>query len=225
MRLRTIPLLAIALAYVLAACQLGPSDTHPVPSVSQIGSDLKCPAGDHAFEDVQAGWGFCYPATWRYIEHAQPSTNPLGLDLTFDITDVPCVTPSAIPGQGSPVPICSPNAGLFGFMIVSTYERQGATSLSDWVRANLTPPNPAGSPSATPSATGAPSPTATPTPAPSPPTFEAISWGNSIEAGRFSDGRRIALTAHHVVLLDLRSASLDLEGLMSARLSSWKFFF
>jgi hypothetical protein len=60
---------------------------------------------------------------------------------------------------------------------------------------------------------------------PSPPTFQAINWGNAVEAGRFADGRRIALTPHHVVILDLRSGSLDLEGVMSARLSTWKFSF
>src|SRR5881227_3057845 len=64
LRLISIPLLAI----VLVACQIGP--------------DLKCSVGDHAFEDAQAGWGFCYPGTWKYNERANQSASPSGLDLT-----------------------------------------------------------------------------------------------------------------------------------------------
>ena len=39
------------------------------------------------------------------------------------------------------------------------------------------------------------------------------------------DGRRIALTPHQVVILDLRSGQglLNLEAEMSKRLSTWKF--
>ena len=128
LRLISIPLLAI----VLVACQIGPTD-RPVPSVSQIGSDLKCSVGDHAFEDAQAGWGFCYPGTWKYNERSNPSASPSGLDLTFDITDVPCSSPSPVAGaSASPFPICSANAGLFAFMIISTYDRGGASSLAGW---------------------------------------------------------------------------------------------
>ena len=182
----------VALVFVLAGCQPGPP-TRPVPSVAQIGSNLKCSSGDHGFEDSQAGWGFCYPGTWKYQERSQGSTSPPGLDLTFDITDIPCTSPTGASAR----PVCSPDAGLFAFMIISTYERGGATSLSDWVQANLHPPL----------------------------TMTPISWGNADEAGRLSDGRRIALTPHHVVILDIRSGQgqLDLEAQMSARLSTWMF--
>jgi hypothetical protein len=182
---------------LLAACQPAPTNL-PDPSVAQIGSDLHCASGDHGFEDAVAAWGFCYPKTWQYVEKEQSSTNPTRLDITFDITDVPCVLGSPVAG-GTPQPICSPNAGLFGFMIISTYERGTATDLASWMQANLSPV----------------------------PTGQAIQWGNAIEADRLSDGRRIALTPNHVVILDLRSGAgqLDLEGAMSARLSTWKFTF
>jgi hypothetical protein len=185
-------------AMAIAACQPG-TNTHPVPSVAQIGSDLNCPKGDHGFEDSQVGWGFCYPASWKYNERPQASTNPPGLDLTFDITDIPCASPP--PGTASARPICSPNAGLFAFMIISTYERGSSDSLASWLQAN------------------------TASPPPSPPALQPISWGNSTQAARLADGRRIALTQHHVVILDLRSGQghLDLETEMSARLGTWKF--
>jgi hypothetical protein len=189
--------LAFVLALVaLAGCQPG-SGPRPVPSVAQIGGDLKCASGDSAVADSQAGWGFCHPSTWRYIEKSQASDNPVRLDLTFDITDIPCTSPSPVAGQPTPRPQCSPDAGLFAFMIVSTYERGTSTSLADWVQANLHPPL----------------------------TMTPISWGNADEAAQLSDMRRIALTPHHVVILDLRSGQghLDLEAQMSARLSTWQF--
>jgi hypothetical protein len=164
--------------------------------VSQIGSDLKCATGDHGFSDAEAGWGFCYPGTWKYVERAQSSIDPVRLDLTFDITDVPCTPASPIAGQ-SPRPICSPNAGLFGFMIISTFERGTAPDLLTWMQSNL----------------------------PKVPDRQAIAWGNATEAARLSDGRRIALTPHRVVMLDLRTSlnQLDLEGEMSSRLNTWNF--
>ncbi|TMD32102.1 MAG: hypothetical protein E6I95_11265 [Chloroflexi bacterium] len=197
---RTKPMFAAVafMAMAIAACQPG-TNTHPVPSVAQIGSDLNCPKGDHGFEDSQVGWGFCYPASWKYNERPQASTNPPGLDLTFDITDIPCASPP--PGTASARPICSPNAGLFAFMIISTYERGSSDSLASWLQAN------------------------TASPSPSPPALQPITWGNSTQAARLADGRRIALTQHHVVILDLRSGQghLDLETEMSARLGTWKF--
>lgn len=201
---------------LLAACQPGNSP-RPVPSVAQIGADLHCSTGDHGYEDAQAGWGFCYPGTWKYNERAQSSTNPPGLDLTFDITDVPCTSPPP-GGAGSPSvrPVCSPQAGLFAFMIISTYERGSSPDLASWIQANLVPH---------PSPSTSPTPGRTPSPAPSPPAFEPIQWGNATEAGRFADGRRIALTQGHVVILDMRSGvgQLDLEAQMSTRLGTWKF--
>ena len=60
-------------------------------------------------------------------------------------------------------------------------------------------------------------------PAPSP--GETISWGNAKEAMKLSNGRRIALTSTHVVVLELRSGAgnLDLEAAMAPRLDTWKF--
>lgn len=187
-----IRLAAVAVLVVLAGCQPG-ANPRPVPSVAQIGSNLKCSGGDHGFEDTQAGWGFCYPGTWRYEERSQGSTSPPGLDLTFDITDIPCTTPS----DPNTHPVCSPNAGLFAFMIISTYERGASTDLASWEQSNLSVV----------------------------PDSETISWGDSVEAAKLSDGRRIALTKHHVVIMDLHSGQghLDLETQMSIRLGTWKF--
>jgi hypothetical protein len=189
-----------ALALVaLAGCQ--PNSPRPVPSVPQIGADLKCTAGDHAFEDPQAGWGFCYPGTWKYIERAQSSSSPPGLDLTFDVTFAPatpqpCLSPSPVP-SGLPQPASSPCSGQFAFMIISTYEREGVSDVQGWVTANVKPAQP----------------------------VTAIAWGNAVDAGQLADGRRIAITQHHVVILDMHSGLLDLETEMAARLSTWKFSF
>ncbi|TMD70205.1 MAG: hypothetical protein E6I81_14575 [Chloroflexi bacterium] len=181
--------LALALALALAGCQPG-SNPRAVPSVPQIGGDLKCSQGDHGYEDPQAGWGFCYPAGWRYVERSQASQSPPGLDLTFDITDATCASPAA-----GGAPQCSADAGLFGFMIISTYERGSSADLTSWIDSNL----------------------------PHPPSSDTISWGNSVQAFRLADGRRIALTPHHVVILELHASPLDLETQMSSRLATWKF--
>ncbi len=193
----TIALLALA----IVACQPG-TNTHPTPSVAQIGSDLHCTGGDHGFEDSQAGWGFCYPGTWKYNERSQFQTSNQGvaeLDLTFNITDIPCASPVAGAGTPAARPSCSPNAGLFAFMIVSTFDRGSSSNLASWVQANLKPL----------------------------PTLQPIDWGNAGEAAILSDGRRIALTPSHVVILDLRGGqgNLDLEGAMSSRLHTWKFLY
>ncbi|MDQ2923386.1 MAG: hypothetical protein M3Q90_03735 [Candidatus Dormibacteraeota bacterium] len=201
----------------LAGCQPGPTNPRPVPSVAQIGSELKCLSGDHGYSDVQAGWGFCYPATWQYRIRAQSSQSPdpRELDITFDITDVPCTVASAAPGQATPKTVCTGKPGLFAFMIVYTYERGGAPNLAAW-QANPTVASGARVAS----------------------MAEAINWGNAVEAAKLADGRRIALTPHHVVILELRSGQgsncvdsrgkptpcyLDLDAQMSPRLSTWKF--
>jgi hypothetical protein len=181
----------------VAGCQ--PNSPRPVPSVPQIGANLKCAPGDHGYEDPQAGWSFCYPDTWKYIERSQASQSPPGLDLTFDVTyvpakTVPCASPAA-PAAGSPQPAASPCSGDFAFMIISTYERGSAGDLAQWVRANLKPV----------------------------PELQRISWSDSLEAARLPDGRRIALTQHYVVIMDLHSGLLDLETEMSSRLNTWKF--
>jgi hypothetical protein len=102
-------------------------------------------------------------------------------------------------------------------MIISTYERGASTDLASWIAANLNPPSP--SPSSSPSNPASPSPSSPPSPS----SLESISWGNAVEAGRLPDGRRIALTPHHVVIMDLHSGLLDLESAMSTRLNTWKF--
>jgi hypothetical protein len=105
-------------------------------------------------------------------------------------------------------------------MIISTYERGDSPSLASWIQTNLNPP--LASPS--PTASSAPSPS----PSPSPPApLQSIQWGNATEAAVMVDGKRIALTTHHVVILELRSGLdlLDLETPMSARLSTWKFVY
>jgi hypothetical protein len=194
MKRLTLPLAMLLL--MLAACQQGQVN-HPVPSVAQIGADLNCPTGDHGFEDLGTGWGFCYPKTWRYQERVQP--NPTHLDITLNITDVPCVLSSPVAGA-SPRQVCSSDAGRFAYMIISTYVRGNATDLASWMQANLAAPLP---------------------------DRQAIQWGNATEAGRLSDGRRIALTTTQVVILDLRSGfgQLDVEAAMSARLNTWQFKF
>jgi hypothetical protein len=191
------PFAALALVLALAGCQPG-SAKHPVPSVPQIGADLKCSGGDHGYEDQQAGWGFCYPGTWRYNERSQGLQSPPGLDLTFDITCLSNCKPSCpAPVDSNATTTCAPESGLFGFMIISTYERGTSPNLASWIDANLT----------------------------NPPSSEQISWGNAVEAAKLADGRRIALTKHHVVILELRPGPLDLESEMSSRLVTWKFSF
>ena len=185
-------LAVLALAITLAGCQPANSP-RPVPSVPQNGGDLKCSQGDHQLVDQQAGWGFCYPGTWRYTERSQSSQSPPGLDLTFDITNVP-PTPIACPSSSGPQTGCS---GIFAFMIISTYERGSSTDLASWIAANLKPNQ----------------------------DLQSIPWGNSVQAARLPDGRRLALTQHHVVILDLHTGLLDLETEMSSRLNTWKFSF
>lgn len=184
-------LLAALALLALAGCQPS-SGPRPVPSVPQIGADLKCTGGDHGYEDVQAGWGFCYPGFWRYTLRAG-STSTNELDLTFDITyDPPTAAPSC--GQTRP-PGSSPCPGDFAVMIISTYKRGSETDLAGWVSDNLK--------------TTAP--------------LTPIEWGNAQEAASFQDGRRIALTPHQVVVLELHSGLLDLESAMAPRLATWKF--
>jgi hypothetical protein len=185
-------LAAVAALIALVGCQSGPN-SRPVPTVAQIGGNLKCASGDHGFEDSQAGWGFCYPGTWRYQEKAQSTQSPVELDLTFNITDVG-----------------TENSGLFAYMIISTFERGVFPNLAAWEQANM----------------------------PSVLEGQSISWGNATEAMKLSDGRRIALTLSHVVIMDLHSGQLngcttptgtptpchlDLEAQMSTRLNTWKF--
>src|SRR5439155_23191446 len=88
-------LVAIAILAAVVGCQ--PSGPRPVPRVPQIGGNLKGAQGDDGYEDLQAVWAFCYPASWQYIERSQAIPQPSGLDRTFGITNVPSNTPP--PGQ------------------------------------------------------------------------------------------------------------------------------
>jgi hypothetical protein len=179
-------ILVAVLVLALAGCQ--PSNPHPVPSVPQIGANLKCAQNDHGYQDPQFGWGFCYPATWRYIERSQGVDAPKGVDLTFDITCLSqCRASTPTAGAGN---------NLFGFMIVSTYERGDAGTLSTWLQENL---NMAA------------------------PRLDQVEWGNASQAARLNDGRWIAMTAHYVVVLDVRSGLLDVADEMADRLDTWKF--
>lgn len=202
LRTLAVPLLAT----LLVACQPGGTD-RPVPSVNQIGSDLKCASGDHGYADP-AGWGFCYPADWKYTLRAQPSVDMRGLqelDVTFDITSIPTVNGSPLPPCPSPAPapqnppVCSTTVGQFAYMIVSTYQRAGVPDVASFLQRDVSPVR-----------VGTP-----------------ISWGNAVQAVRLDDNRRVALTPTQVVILDLRSGvgNLDLEAAMSSRLDKWKFYY
>ena len=179
----------------LAGCQYGTGT--PRPTISSVQAGAKCTQGDHAYGDAQLGWAFCYPGTWRFNERFQRSDAPPGTDATFDVVnEPPCASPSVPGGR----PACPPEAGLFGFMIVGTYQRGSANSLADWLKASE----------------------------PGDAATEAITWGNAVETVRVKGTtRRYALTQHQVVLLDLRSGAgnLDLDAAMSGRLQTWKFSF
>lgn len=86
----------------------------------------------------------------------------------------------------------SPGSGDFGFMIISTDQIGGASDLRSWVATNVGPG-----------------------------TLTTITWGNSREAVIDSAGRRFALTAHHVVEMDVRGEAISAE--MAKRLVTWKF--
>jgi hypothetical protein len=86
----------------------------------------------------------------------------------------------------------------YGFMIIGTYDRGTSSTLHDWLIANVDPKVSA----------------------------EPIRWGNSVEAVYVpADATRYALTAHHVVTLNMKSGAgnLDLEAEMRTRLSTWLF--
>lgn len=166
-----------------------------MPTVQQIGGDLKCGGGDHGYTDDQLGWGFCYPSSWRYTEKVQATDSPSGVDLTFEITCLSACKPQCPTPASGPPSSCPLETGLFGFMIISTDDRAGASDLGGWLAAKL--------PHAT--------------------RGDPVNWGNAVEATRLGDGRLVALTPHSVVILDVHPSLLDLEGEMNSRLATWKF--
>ena len=187
-------LAAAALVLLLASCQVG-SSPRPVPTVPQIGSGLKCATGDHGYSDDQLGWGFCYPSSWRYTQKLQATDSPSGVDLTFEITCLTDCRPQCPTPESGTAASCPTETGLFGFMIISTYDRGGASDLDSWLVAKL----------------------------PHASRGDPLDWGNALEAARLADGRLVALTQHDVVILDVHPSLLDLGGEMSSRLGTWKF--
>ena len=109
----------------LTGCSLTPAASTPTPqpTIRTEGQDVKCAGGDHGIEEVQFGWSWCYPSTWKFQERLQPTSAPTGVDATFDIVnDVPS-------GQAG--------SGDFGFLIVGTYQLGTATGLTEWVSSNI----------------------------------------------------------------------------------------
>jgi hypothetical protein len=190
-------LLGAALFLALAGCQVGGAVPHAQPSVQTVQSGLRCDSGDHAYNDAQMGWGFCYPGTWRFSQRFQASEKPPGTDSAFDVVNDP---PCASPAQAGAKPQCPPDAGLFAFMIVGTYARGTSSDLGGWLEAE------------------APGDAAT-----EPISWGNALEAAQVKG----TSRRYALTPHQVVLLDLRSGvgNLDLDTEMSNRLESWKFSF
>ena len=187
-----------ALALLAAACSspFGATPTPaPAPSIRTEGQDVKCPSGDHGIDEVQFGWSWCYPASWRFQERLQPTacnqqTNPDGT-----VTDV-CAKPKGVDATYDIVndlPAGQPGSGDFGFLIVGTYELGGQATLADWMRENF----------------------------PSTAALTPISWGNAKEAGIDAAGHRFALTPTHVVEMDVRGETISAE--MAKRLDTWKF--
>ena len=173
--------LAVIAAGLFVGCAPPTTQARP-PATPTPSSQSSCQGDDHAIADAQLGWGFCYPATWRYRERSAQVGPPQGIDTTFDIVEFAPNTP---------------DDGKFGFMIVSTYQRQGAAHLADWVQQYA------------PDQTG----------------LHPLSWGNAQEAVQADSGRRLALTPHHVVELDIREGvgNLGVEEIMSSRLATWRF--
>jgi hypothetical protein len=185
--LRRLVLLAALAMLPLTGCSLQGSPTPaPAPSIKTEGQDVQCSNGDHGTEEVQFGWSWCYPASWKFQERLQPTpcdrgvcSLPKGVDSTFDIVN--------------DVPSGQPGSGDFGFLIVGTYEIGTATDLAGWITANLGPGR----------------------------QLTAITWGNAREAVLDDQGKRFALTATHVVEMDVRGEAISAE--MAKRLDSWKF--
>jgi hypothetical protein len=177
---RLAALLAIVTIVLLGGCTTN-SPNQPASSATPppAGAGLHCQADDHGLNVVQLGWGFCYPATWKFREREVSSPAPTGVDTTLDIVG---------------------DQGFFGFMIIGSYDRNGAATLKAWLAAN----------------------------APDDQDATAIAWGNALEAVQVTGQlKRYAMTAGRVYLLNERegAGNLDLDAEMSKRLPSWSFSF
>jgi hypothetical protein len=179
--LRLYALVAILAILPLAGCSLSPGPKPaPAPTIRTEGQGVTCPGNDHGIEEVQFGWSWCYPSTWKFLERLQPTQLPPGVDATFDIVND---LPSGNAGSGD-----------FGFLIVGTYQIGTAANLPAWITVNIGPDE----------------------------QLSSISWGNAKDAEQDAQGRRFALTATHVVEMDVRGVAI--AGEMGKRLATWKFY-
>lgn len=172
--------MSIVFMVVLAGCTTN-SSTPPAsrPTAPSAPVGLQCQGGDHGLNVEQLGWGFCYPSSWRFRERDVSTSAPVGVDTTLDIVG---------------------DQGLFGFMIIGSYDRHGAASLHDWLATN----------------------------APDDQDTTSIQWGNAVEAVQVTGQlKRYAMTKNRVYLLNERegAGNLDLEAEMSKRLGNWYFSF
>jgi hypothetical protein len=177
--LRSLTPLLLALALLLAACSTNsnPRAAEASPTVQPAGAGLHCQPDDHGLDVPELGWGFCYPSGWHFVEREATTTTPAGVDTTLDVVG---------------------SDGLFGFMIIGSYERGSAADLASWLAAN----------------------------APADADDQSIAWGNAQSAVEVKGQlRRYALTRHRVYLLSLRQGAnnLDLDAEMSKRLGTWNF--
>lgn len=167
---------AVIAGLAVAAC--GPE--HASAPVATPAPGPAC-GGDHLLQDPTLGWAFCYPPTWKFLERTQSSDTPRGVDVTLDISDAVA--------QGS-------EQGQVGFVIIGTYDRGSATSLSGWLAANGLGDL----------------------------QLEPISWGDAQQAAEArGTTRRFALTPHSVVELDVRAGASQVDVQFATRLSTWRF--
>ncbi len=176
---KLLPLVAVLMILIGSACNSTSTNPRSRASVEPVSQGLHCAAEDHGLNVQQLGWGFCYPADWKYIQREVGTTAPRGVDTTLDII-------------GS-------KDGLFGFMIIGSYNRGTTTSLREWLAANE----------------------------PDDADTQPIKWGNAREAVAVNGQlKRYAMTSQRVYLMNIRegAGNLDLDKAMQQRLAYWLFF-